>query len=1110
MTPNIISYKKEFLAGLTGLGGGPTGLALGGAVAKKTYIEDLFSTYLYTGNDTAQVINNGIALGSSMVGNSINLSDTTEYEKLTRTSALSGVSAGKTFTLSAWVFIPNTAVYGQLFYVGNTGNASRVEIGFGNYINITARNSSNTKILDAYTASNVPITPGTWNHILVSMDMSNTSYRRVYVNDSNVSLTYDAYSNENILFNESRVNIFGQYNNNNKLFGNLSNFYFDQTYRNLATTSNRRLFYAADGTPATGQASLSPVIYYPFETLSTTNAGSGGDFTFEDNPTLSDFGPYKDSSGENGGLVITKDRDQATSWAWGSETLGNNRYINSDSISQLQTSSAYRTFNTNGFTIGNASITNQTTKEFGSWSFKKQKGFLDIVTFVGDGTSSRNIAHDLGSVPGWIVIMCTTKNENKTCWHRGLDAGDSVYIDGTNGASNIGAYPAQPTDTQFTIGSYPNIDGETYVAWIFAGGASPTATARSVQFDGNDSLTMSNADNAPGTGSFTFECWFKPTDADNDYIIFDSRASTNQSNGFGIELNTGGVVTAKVGTSSWISSGNYAQFDSGKWWRNQWNHVAVVWDGSVANLYFNGVKGYKSTTGYNFTSPDVVIGASNTLDWDFKGYISNVRLTTGQALYTNDFKVPTEPLTTTSQGAIASNVKILCCNNSSVTGGTSGTNTPTGTVGDPTASIDSPFDDPEGFQFGDKGDQNVIKCGSYRTDGSEDAGVYLGWEPQMVIIKRTDSSTGGSWLLCDNMRRMLTTGPGAGDGTLTLPLDEAGIENGNSRIKTTTTGFYQDNYGGGREYIYIAIRRSDGYVSKPAKAGTDIFALDTGNNAASYPVYESGFPVDFAMTKETNASKDWELSARMTASYYYKLPTLGQKQSSTTHLFDYQNGWGKQTGEDADYTSWMWQRRGQGFDVVSYQGVSGAYVPYQVAHNLAKRPEMLWIKNRDASLEWVVGSDGMTDWNKYMKLNTNDAELSGASTFGAAPTATHFTVGNQQRTNAQNEWYIALLFASISGISKVGSYTGSGGAGNAQNIGFQPRFLMVKRVDSSGAWLVFDSLRTTSNPFRYQLELNTSNQQDFINKVTVSSTGWSFIDLNINENGSKYLYYAHA
>ena len=162
-----------------------------GAVAEKTYIDDLFSTYLYSGDNSTIIVNNGVALGSSMSGNSANLSNTNDANKLNRTSAMTGVSAGKTFTVSAWVFIPNTSTYGELFYI-DTGSQTRFELGFGNYISIAARNSSNTKFLDVYTPSNVPITPGQWNHILVSMDLTNTSNRHVYVNDSSVSMTYDS------------------------------------------------------------------------------------------------------------------------------------------------------------------------------------------------------------------------------------------------------------------------------------------------------------------------------------------------------------------------------------------------------------------------------------------------------------------------------------------------------------------------------------------------------------------------------------------------------------------------------------------------------------------------------------------------------------------------------------------------------------------------------------------------------------------------------------------------------------------------------------------------------------------------------------------------------
>ena len=66
--------------------------------------------------------------------------------------------------------------------------------------------------------------------------------------------------------------------------------------------------------------------------------------------------------------------------------------------------------------------------------------------------------------------------------------------------------------------------------------------------------------------------------------------------------------------------------------------------------------------------------------------------------------------------------------------------------GNPTASTDSPFDDPAGFVFGDAGDQNVIKCGSW-TQGSGVFTAYLGWEPQWIMTKKVCENSGSTKLL---------------------------------------------------------------------------------------------------------------------------------------------------------------------------------------------------------------------------------------------------------------------------------------------------------------------------------------------------------------------------
>ena len=131
-----------------------------------------------------------------------------------------------------------------------------------------------------------------------------------------------------------------------------------------------------------------------------------------------------------------------------------------------------------------------------------------------------------------------------------------------------------------------------------------------------------------------------------------------------------------------------------------------------------------------------------------EGKFSNLRVVKGTAVYTSSFKPPTQPLTNIT------NTKLLCFNNSSIIGTTVGTITASG---NPSASTDSPFDDPEGFKFGGDEDQNIIKTGSYKGNGNANGPeINLGWEPQWVMIKNTEESEG--WLIFDSMRGIVSGG----------------------------------------------------------------------------------------------------------------------------------------------------------------------------------------------------------------------------------------------------------------------------------------------------------------------------------------------------------------
>jgi len=134
----------------------------------------------------------------------------------------------------------------------------------------------------------------------------------------------------------------------------------------------------------------------------------------------------------------------------------------------------------------------------------------------------------------------------------------------------------------------------------------------------------------------------------------------------------------------------------------QWYHVAVTRKSGVFRLFVNGnledtnssITFRIAATNYNSSGQNLAI--ANTVDRQveepFKGRISNVRVTMDQCLYETDFQPSMSPLTTTSQGATASNVKFLGLNQSSPTAATvtPGTITSYGTVSSNDSS--NPFD----------------------------------------------------------------------------------------------------------------------------------------------------------------------------------------------------------------------------------------------------------------------------------------------------------------------------------------------------------------------------------------------------------------------------------
>ena len=147
-----------------------------------------------------------------------------------------------------------------------------------------------------------------------------------------------------------------------------------------------------------------------------------------------------------------------------------------------------------------------------------------------------------------------------------------------------------------------------------------------------------------------------------------------------------------------------------------------------------------------------------------------------------------------------------------------------------------------------------------------------------------------------------------------------------------------------------------------------------------------------------------------------------------------------------------------------------------------------------------------------LELNSNDAENGGNIWWYKTPTSTHFTVNTSAHVNTNGDYYQAMLFASVDGISKVGSYAGTGSSLTI-TTGFQPRFLWIKRVDAGGySFYIFDITRGWVSGNDAAVKLNNNDAQatgtDF---GEPTSTGFTVsTNVNVGASGGRYVYYAHA
>lgn len=430
------------------------------------------------------------------------------------------------------------------------------------------------------------------------------------------------------------------------------------------------------------------------------------------------------------------------------------------------------------------------------------------------------------------------------------------------------------------------------------------------------------------------------------------------------------------------------------------------------------------------------------------------------------------------------------------------------------------------------------KFGSYTSNASTK--ITTGFQPDFFIFKYIG---GGDWYIQDATQTEGAVGSHGGNliKKYYVPNTTA-VEDSVSTggVEIMSDGFYPTNwFDTTNGVIYAAFKKN---VPSNTTLANSFKAITYTGTGSSQSITGTGFKPDLVWIKQRSGTQDqmWYDNNRGAGHYLSSNNANAQGYANTTLTSFDADGFsvGSSNSENQSgqtFVAWCWKagntwqsniegsipsitntNTANGFSIVKYTG-TGANTT--VGHNLGAAPEVMIIKDLDNTRDWAVyhigntGSSGNAN-EERLKLNLDVATTTYAPYWnGTTPTSTVFSLGNEGNVNTSGQNYIAYCWTPKSGYSKFGSYTGSGSNNNAISLGFQPDFVMVKRTNSTGGWLMFDSVRSGSNPINDRIEAN-NNQAEQTNSgdkwLNFNSTNFEAngSDSELNQSGGTYIYMA--
>ena len=316
--------------------------------------------------------------------------------------------------------------------------------------------------------------------------------------------------------------------------------------------------------------------------------------------------------------------------------------------------------------------------------------------------------------------------------------------------------------------------------------------------------------------------------------------------------------------------------------------------------------------------------------------------------------------------------------------------------------------------------------------------------------------------------------------------------------------------------------------------------LWTGNGTNSTAITGVGFQPDMTWIKNRSTTDNHAIFDAIRGATYRIYPNATDAQIQATNSlasFDSDgftlNDGGDANGNGENIVGWNWKANGSGsansdgsinstvsvnttsgFSIVQYTGTGSAAT---VGHGLGVTPNVMLAKRLNSTGQWDMYHSGLSNPKSGSMVLNDTAAFTGDTSIwnNTDPTSSLVNIGTSSTTNASGGTYVMYCFADVQGFSKFGSYIGNGNAnGSFIYTAFKPAFVIVKRTDNTGHWIMKDWQTPGYNQNDYYLWSDTTDAE-----TSASSLGIDFLSNgfklrgtagNSNGSGGTFIYMAFA